>query len=170
MATKVIKVSYETGAKVYCKVQRISDGYFLSDADGTFALSPADPFLAMTESTVCPGLFETTEARTAWAAGSYFVYFYDQVGATPSLTDDQPLLSSGPMFVDTADGEVTLTTLDADVAAITISSTTITTTLIGLRAEIRRAVDFLSDVLKKLAVILSQVLDLEKKIRRGAEK
>jgi hypothetical protein len=74
------------------------------------------------------------------------------------------------MFVDTADGEVTLTTLDADVAAITISSTTITTTLIGLRAEIRRAVDFLSDVLKKLAVILSQVLDLEKKIRRGAEK
>jgi hypothetical protein len=170
MATKVIKVSYETGARVYCKVQRIADGYFLSDTDGSFAVSPTDPFLTMTESTICPGLFEITEARTVWAAGSYFVYFYDQVGPVPSLTEDQPLLASGPLFVDTADGEVTLATLDTDVAAITISSTTITTTLIGLRAEIKRAVDFLSDVLKKLSVLLSQVLDLEKKIRRGAEK
>lgn len=168
MATKQIKLSYEAGAAVYCKVQRIADGYFLSDADGTFAASPADPCVTLTESLVCPGLYEAAEARTTWAQGSYFVYFFEQSSTAPDRLQDQPLAASGPLFIDSADAEVTLSTLDSDVGAIITTSTTVTTTLIGLRTEIRRAVEFLSDVLKKLAIILSQVLDLEKKLRRGA--
>ncbi len=108
--TKKIKVPWsETGKTVYAIVVRDADGYLLNDADGTFAASPADPYLALSEHGTVKGLYSASESRTAWNDGRYGIYIYRQSGGSPAPASDV-LIGAGEMFM-AGDLELTSDTL-----------------------------------------------------------
>ncbi len=88
----------ETGITVYCIVRREVDLFLLDDADGTFAASPADPYLSLTEDSVIYGRYEVSESRQVWDNGSYTVICYKQNGGSPSPTNDT-VIGSGDVFI-----------------------------------------------------------------------
>lgn len=77
---------YPTGADVYCRAKiqnpgEADDGYFLDDADGNFASSPADSYVTLAE------IGSTTEyvldeSRQVWADRLYSVTFFSRVGGS----------------------------------------------------------------------------------------
>ena len=125
MAAKVLICSgVVTGSTVYAMVRRGSDGFFLDDADGAFAASPADPYLALAESGTILGMYLVSESRTTWTDGVYQVFFYKQDGGSPApATDGQPV-ASGPLYVrddaevDPGELDDRFDTVDADIATI----------------------------------------------------
>ena len=105
----------ETGKTVYCVIRREADGHLLNDADGAFANAPADPYVAMAEDGTLKGLYEKTEARTAWNNGKYTVIVYKQAGGSPAPASDT-VIGSGQM--DIVDDSEVLLAANADIAAI----------------------------------------------------
>ena len=83
-----------TGETVYCIVRRLSDKYRLNDADGSFATSPADPYLTLTEDSVIKGKYEVEESRSAWIDDDYDITAYRQVGGSESPVADT-IIGSG---------------------------------------------------------------------------
>ena len=91
---KKIFVDYsETGATVYGIVRRETDSYRLNDADGTFALAPADPYLALSEDSVIKGKYEVSESRQTWNDGKYISSIYKQIGGSPAPVNDTIIAS-----------------------------------------------------------------------------
>jgi len=122
-AKKIIAPWSETGLTVYCIVRRETDGYRLDDADGTFAASPADPYLSLTEDSIIKGLYEVSESRTAWTDGRHTVTVYRQAGASPVPASDQ-VIGSGEMWI-VSDSEVALddpANFKADVSNVTVGT------------------------------------------------
>lgn len=74
----------------YCIIKRLSDGYYLNDADGSFAASPTDPYLSLAEDSIAKGLYAVSESRIAWNDGTYRVTYYLQSGGSPNPTADAP--------------------------------------------------------------------------------
>lgn len=98
-AKKIISDWSETGKTVYAIVRREADGYRLNDADGAFALAPADPYLSLTEDTVIKGRYEKSEARTVWTDGRYTVAVYKQAGGSPAPASDT-IVGSGELAIE----------------------------------------------------------------------
>jgi len=73
---KRLAVSYTTGESVYAIVKRLSDNFYLNDADGSFTASPADPFKTLSEDGVALGLYLANETRERWPDGEYLVVYY----------------------------------------------------------------------------------------------
>lgn len=113
MATKHLIHNDETGLTVYAIIVRESDGYLLNDADGTFAVAPADPYLALTEHSTVKGRYKVEESRQVWTDGRYSTTIYSQVGGSPAPVTDT-VIGSGEMYV-VSDAEIIL---DASAAAI----------------------------------------------------
>lgn len=110
----------ETGLTVYAIVRRETDDFRLDDADGSFAVSPADPYLSLTEDTVIKGRYEVDENRQAWNDGQYGLAIYKQTGGSPAPASDT-IIGSGEIIIKD-DMELTLATLNdlsaSDVAAV----------------------------------------------------
>lgn len=88
----------EKGITAYAVVKREADGYILNDADGSYAASPADPYLALTEHGTIKGLYEASESRQVWADGRYTAVVYKQAGASPDPAADT-VIGSGEMAI-----------------------------------------------------------------------
>ena len=82
---KLIATNISAGRTVYCIVRRESDGNLLNNADGTFAVAPANKNLVLVENASIPGLYEASESRVAWNDGRYrvFIYALGSVSITP---------------------------------------------------------------------------------------
>lgn len=87
-----------TGLTVYCIVRREVDGYLLDDADGSFAVSPADPYVSLIENGTIKGLYEKSESRTVWNNGKYIIAIYKQIGGSPAPVSDT-LIGSGELQI-----------------------------------------------------------------------
>ena len=87
-----------TGLTVYCIIRREIDDFRMDDADGSFAETPADPYVSMTEDAVIKGRYELDESRTVWTAGRYSVAIYSQAGGSPSPASDT-IIGTGEMAI-----------------------------------------------------------------------
>ena len=103
---KIIHLWGDTGLTLYCVIRREADGFLLNDADGAFAVAPADPYVAMIEDGTLKGVYEKIEARTVWNDGKYTVIVYNQVGGSPAPVSDN-VIGSGQINIDT-DMEVSI--------------------------------------------------------------
>ncbi len=93
--TKKISLAWsETGKTVYTIIRREVDLFRINDADGSFTAAPADPYLSLAEDAVIKGLYEVSEARTAWNNGNYFIFIFRQTGANPVPASDMMIGSS----------------------------------------------------------------------------
>ena len=93
--TKKISMAWsETAKTVYAIIRREADSFRLNDADGAFATAPTDPYLSLAEDAVIKGLYEVSEARTAWNNGNYLVFIYRQTAGSPAPVDDIMIGSS----------------------------------------------------------------------------
>lgn len=146
-----------TASTVYAVVRREVDGYYLNDASGAFAAAPVDKFLALTENAVLYELYETTESRTVWDNGVYSAIFYKQTGGSPDPTVDT--LSAASQMSIWSDAEVSLTTVNGGVTFVTAS-------IVGTRKLFTAISSQMDDVIKQIRILLAQILDLEKKVRR----
>lgn len=77
-----------TGLTTYVIVKRLSDGFLLNDADGSFAAAPVDPYLSLVEDGIIKGVYQVSEARTVWLDGVYSITAYEQVGGAPVPATD----------------------------------------------------------------------------------
>jgi hypothetical protein len=112
--TKTISAPYIlTGSTIYCIIRRDTDGFFLNDADGAFAAAPADPYISMTEHASMKGLYELSEARSAWNDGLYTVVAYVQTGVGPAPASDY-VISLGQMAI-ADDAEITNATIFSEI-------------------------------------------------------
>lgn len=102
---QIVAHTQGTGLNVYCIVKRGADGYLLNDADGTFAASPADPYLSLVEDAVIKGRYAASESRQAWSDGLYHVAIYRREGGSPNPSADT-LVAAGEMLIE-ADLELT---------------------------------------------------------------
>lgn len=156
MAAKRIAIQYQTGAVIYVIVHRVADGYFLDDADGSFAAAPADRYLALAEDALLPGLFSVSESRTVWNDGDYEISFFQQAGGAPASTD--LAVGAGTMAV-LADEEAD----EFQIANMTFNNTK------GI-VEIRRIVRFLKtsigDILGFLQRLISTGKNTDLSLRR----
>lgn len=121
----------ETGKTLYAIVRREADSYRLSDADGTFAAAPADPYLSLTEDSVIKGMYEVDESRTAWDDGRYTVTIYRQAGGSPSPVADT-VIGSGEIYI-VSDSEIVL---DASVTALPTLSEIEGSTVLAKQAKL----------------------------------
>lgn len=106
----------ESGRTVYCMVRRETDSYRLNDSDGDFAISPADPYISLTEDLVIKGRYELSESRTAWDDGTYTTIVYKQIGASPSPSADT-IIGSGEIYIS-SDSEVKIEDVILDIGAL----------------------------------------------------
>ena len=111
-----------TGLTAYCIIRREADDFRMDDADGSFAASPADPYVSLTEDAVIKGRYELDESRTVWIDDRYSVAIYSQAGGSPAPASDT-IIGTGEMSIKD-DLEVILSapaaleaTLDAHEAA-----------------------------------------------------
>lgn len=90
MSTKKINVSYSNyNTTLYVLIKRESDGYYMNNVDGSFYTLPiADMYLQLIEDSIVKGLYKQTESRTAWTDGEYTIIAYEQIGGSPSLSND----------------------------------------------------------------------------------
>jgi hypothetical protein len=110
---KISLLLNEEGATIYCIIRRDADNYYLDDSNGNFTISPIDKYILLTEDIIVKGNYELSESRKVWDGGSYSVYIYQQVCASPN-PDDDSLVGSGIMdIVD--DIEVTLASIQTEV-------------------------------------------------------
>ena len=89
-----------TGLTAYCIIRREADDFRMDDADGSFAASPADPYISLTEDAVIKGRYELDEARTVWDDGRYSVAIYSQAGGSPAPASDT-IIGTGEMAIKT---------------------------------------------------------------------
>jgi hypothetical protein len=94
----IVQLLREYGVEVYCVIRRDSDGYWLDDSNGVFALNPVDKHVTLTENPVTKGLYELNETRTIWNDGLYIIAIYQQLGATPDSTTDK-MVGGGEMWI-----------------------------------------------------------------------
>lgn len=78
----------DTGESVYGIIERMADNYLLNDADGSFAITPADPYIAFSEHSVIKGEYSLSESRTTWNNGLYKCTMYEQAGGSPIPASD----------------------------------------------------------------------------------
>lgn len=98
--TKNINIDWSaTGLTFYMVVIRMADGYLLNDADGDFASSPADPYVAMAEHSIVKGRYEKAESRVAWNNGFYRAIIYKQNAGSPSPANDT-IVGSGDLYIE----------------------------------------------------------------------
>lgn len=95
-----------TALTVYAIIRREVDSYRLDDATGSFAASPADPYVTLTEDSVIKGRYENNESRQVWNDGRYTVTVYQQTGGSPSPVADT-IIGSGELSI-VADTETAL--------------------------------------------------------------
>lgn len=88
-----------TGITVYCIIRREVDDYRLNDADGSFASSPADPYVSLSEDAVIKGRYEKDESRSVWDDGRYTVAIYSQAGGSPAPVSDT-IIGTGELAID----------------------------------------------------------------------
>lgn len=103
-AKKIIADWSEVGKTVYCIIRREADGFLLNSADGTFAASPANTYLTLTENATIKGRYEVSESRTVWTDGRYTIAVYKQAGGSPAPASDT-IISSGEMDI-ASDAEI----------------------------------------------------------------
>lgn len=89
----------ETGITVYCIVRREVDNFLLNDANGSFATSPADPYLSLPEDAAIKGRYEVDESRTVWGDGRYTVAIYRQSGGSPAPVSDT-IIATGELAIN----------------------------------------------------------------------
>ncbi|HBG45849.1 MAG TPA: hypothetical protein DDW94_02560 [Deltaproteobacteria bacterium] len=106
MAIKSIIHTGITGWTAYVIVIREVDGYILDGSDGSFAATPAVPYLFLSEHATVKGRYEMSESRQAWMDGRYTVAVYKQSGGSPSPASDT-IIGSGEMVIKD-DAEVVL--------------------------------------------------------------
>jgi len=87
-----------TGLTVYCIIRREADNFRMDDANGSFAESPSDPYISLTEDTVIKGRYELDEARTVWNDDRYTVAFYNQVGGSEIPANDT-IIGTGELII-----------------------------------------------------------------------
>ena len=96
---KRITLDWDTsGLTVYCIIRRETDDFRMNDADGSFAVSPADPYVGMAEDAVIKGRYELDESRTVWDDGRYSVAIYNQAGGSPAPASDT-IIGTGEMAI-----------------------------------------------------------------------
>lgn len=161
MAAKEIEVVADTAQTLYVVIRREADGYFLDDADGSFAASPADYFLSVSEHATVKGFYSVSESRIAWNDGEYAIIPYIQTGGSPSIADDIP--GTAEKMAVRGDVEVTLATVNNVVNFLSAS-------IVGMRKLFTDVSAQMAEVLKQIRLLLAQILDLEKKIRREPNK
>ena len=104
MAAKILINDHgDTGATVYCIVRREATHEILDDTDGSFDVTPVDPYLSLIEDDVIYGRYEISEDRIPWADGKYTVAVYEQSGGSPSPIDDNIIGSGELTIVDDAE-------------------------------------------------------------------
>lgn len=139
-AAKKLSVFRATGATVYAIVRREADSFRLNDADGSFAVAPADPYLVLVEDAVVKGLYEVSESRTVWSNGAYMAFFYAQAGGSPSPVADT-LFDKQALYINN-DGIANLTSLLGESIAIS-----------GLMARNDKILDATIQVLNQVRLI-----------------
>ncbi|MCK5601040.1 hypothetical protein KAR91_04170 [Candidatus Pacearchaeota archaeon] len=87
-----------TGLTVYCIIRRETDNFRMNDADGSFAETPADPYISLIEDAVIKGRYELDESRTVWNDGRYSVAIYSQAGGSPAPASDT-IIGTGEMAI-----------------------------------------------------------------------
>lgn len=75
---------------VYASFKRLTDGFYLDDADGVFKAfgSITDFYVGLTEDATIYQLFRLSESRTVWDNGYYAYQIYRQLGGAPAPTTD----------------------------------------------------------------------------------
>lgn len=111
MAAKLLNLVAGTGLTVYAMILREADSTLFEDVDGSFAASPSDPYLGLTEHATINGLYQASEARLPWESGRYIVVFYSQLGGSEAPATDTIL--GGQTLQITGDAEITLASLNA---------------------------------------------------------
>jgi hypothetical protein len=157
MAAKRIQAVADPNQSVYAVIRRDSDGYLLDDADGSFALAPADFALQLPEDAIVKGLYWTLESRTVWGDGGYTLIPYLQIGGAPAIGTDPP--GEAEQIQIQADFEVTVGTVSGSI-------TFLVALLSGVKRFMKDITLSLEEVLKQIQIVYGQVIDLEKRIRR----
>ncbi len=160
MAAKVIEAVADTGQTLYAVIRREADGYYMNDADGSFAAAPADYFLTLSEHATVKGFYSASESRATWNDGLYTFIPYIQTGGSPAIASDIP--GEAEQMVIQSNAEVTLGTVYGGVLFTTSS-------LLGFRTLMDGLASSMTEVMKQLRILLAQILDLEKKIRRESK-
>ena len=157
--TKTLRAFTDTGQTLYVIVIREADGYFLNDADGSFAAAPADPFLALAEDATIKGLYSVAEARSVWADGGYLALVYGQVGGSPATASDEALGIGTLALKDDAEVEL---------SDISINTQGIMVLFSRLNASVSHsAKDVIAAFETGLGKIRPAILDLQKSLHRG---
>ena len=92
---KLISCTTTTGGTIYLMVKQISTGYYLDDSNGSFAVSPADPYVSTSEDSIMKGRYSLSESRTVWSDGFYDAVAYKQAGGSPAPISDTIVASGG---------------------------------------------------------------------------
>ena len=87
-----------TGLTVYCIIRRETDDFRMDDSDGSFAASPVDPYVSLTEDAVIKGRYELDESRTVWGDDRYSVAIYNQAGGSPTPASDT-IIGTGELAI-----------------------------------------------------------------------
>lgn len=159
MAAKKLNLIAATGLTVYAIIAREADGYYLNDADGSFAAAPADPYLSLTENGTANGLYQVSESRATWTDGRYLVVYYSRLGGAPAPATDT-ILGGGVVDV-LSDGVVLLGIAETGVNVLR-------GLMMNLRASVLRLPDGLvSDLAPSFEALRNAILDLQQSILRG---
>ena len=87
-----------TGLTVYCIIRRESDDFRMDDADGSFAETPADPYVSLIEDAVIKGRYELDEARTVWNDDRYSIAIYSQAAGSEVPANDT-IIGTGELAI-----------------------------------------------------------------------
>jgi hypothetical protein len=87
------------GLTVYAVVIQSDTGRYLDDADGGFAVAPADKYQEVAEDAALGGRYHYEESRTVWADGPYEIVCYAQAGGAPAPLTDKPIASTSFVLI-----------------------------------------------------------------------
>lgn len=149
----------DTGLTVYAVIRREADGYFLNDADGSFAAAPSDRYLSLSEDGTVKGLYTVLESRAAWDDGGYGVLLYAQLGGSPATASDEAL-GSGTLWIK-HDAEVGISDVSVDMEGFQVLVSRINSRLAGVSKDLQNALE------KELGKIRPAILDLQQSLLRG---
>lgn len=157
MGAKVLGITAEVGSVVYATVTRMSDGFQMNDADGTFAAAPADVYVPLTENAVYRGLYTREESRQVWTDGAYRILFWIQEGAQPDLYLDGPPIASFEMHVRD-DLELNFGVVDDDFDSVLTLSATINSTLNTVNTNVSTILTLIGGATPGQVVDISEIL------------
>ena len=89
---------FDKNLSLYLIISFERDQYLLDNTDGVFRLSPADPYIIMTENSIVKGLYELNENRTLWEDGNYHCSVFQKKGTSPDPTIDDKI-GEGDIFI-----------------------------------------------------------------------